>query len=327
MLVLGANLTQDRVVRLPELVPGAVLRALSVDVAPGGKPVNVARVGAALGARSVLVANCPGATGLDLARELADAGLEVVPVQTDGDLRAATLLLESGGRTTVINEPGPPLDAASAAALLAAVDVALGSGTHRVVVLSGSLPPDTPDDLYAEAVRTAHRHGALALVDASGPALAAALEAGPDLVTPNLAEAESLLQGLGATGATELVDEEGADIDVRARAAAASLVRLGARAALVSGGRHGAALWADGRSWWFAAPSVVTVNAVGAGDSLLGGVAAGLQRGDPLVDAVRLGVAAAAVSVTRTGPGDVDAATVEDMLARVPAAIDEEMGR
>jgi fructose-1-phosphate kinase PfkB-like protein len=44
-------------------------------------------------------------------------------------------------------------------------------------------------------------HGAIAVVDAGGPSLAAALRAGPALVKPNLAEAESALRALGRTRA------------------------------------------------------------------------------------------------------------------------------
>ena len=43
MLVVGTNLRQGRILRLTELVPSAVLRARDVTMAPGGKPVNVAR--------------------------------------------------------------------------------------------------------------------------------------------------------------------------------------------------------------------------------------------------------------------------------------------
>lgn len=327
MLVLGANLTQDRVVRLPELVPGGVLRALSVDIAPGGKPVNVARVALALGGRPLLVANLPDGAGAELVAQLEARGLAVVPVPTRGAVRVATIVLDAGGRTTVINEPGPVLDADGADALVEAFDRTVASERPGVVVLSGSLPPGAPDDLYARAVRTAHRHGALALVDAGGRPLASALGAGADLVTPNLAEAESLLMTDGAmAGRTELVDDDAADIDARCGAAARSLVGSGARAALVSGGRHGAALCADGRDWWFAAAAVATVNAVGAGDTLLGGVAVALERGDPLAEAVRFGMAAAAVSVTRMAPGDVDPAAVEAMMAAVPEAASAEVG-
>jgi fructose-1-phosphate kinase PfkB-like protein len=107
LLILGTNLTQDRIVRLATLVPGAVLRAVSVDTVPGGKPVNVARVA----------------------------------VRTAGTLRTATIVLEGDGRTTVINEPGPPLDDAGRTAFLDAYVDTLAGQRPQVVVASGSLPP------------------------------------------------------------------------------------------------------------------------------------------------------------------------------------------
>jgi fructose-1-phosphate kinase PfkB-like protein len=147
VLVVGTNLTQDRILRLPGLVPGAVLRARTVVTAPGGKAVNVARAARALGGRPTLLANCPGQLGERLAAELGSSGLDVVAVRTTGELRAATFLLEDDGRTTVLNEPGPPLDTDGVAALVARYGEVLAGLRPRVVVLSGSLPPGAPDGL------------------------------------------------------------------------------------------------------------------------------------------------------------------------------------
>ena len=106
-------------------------------------------------------------------------------------------MLEDDGRATVINEPGPPLDDAGRTAFLDAYVDTLADRRPQVVVASGSLPPGAPADLYADVVRLAAEHGAFAVVDAGGPVLAAALRAGPALVKPNLAEAESVLRALG----------------------------------------------------------------------------------------------------------------------------------
>lgn len=324
MLILGTNLTQDRILRLPTLVPGAVLRAAAVESAPGGKPVNVARAARGLGGRPTLVANCPGVEGARLADLLSASGLDVVAVRTAGELRAATVVLEDDGRTTVINEPGPPLDDAGCTAFLEAYAGALASQRPAVVVASGSLPPGAPADLYAVVVRLAAEQGAAAVVDAGGPVLAAALRAGPALVKPNLAEAEAVLRppagrdaAAGAAVAVEVVDESGHDVAARCAAAAGALVAAGARAALVSGGRAGAALHTGEGSWWFPSPRVAVVNPVGAGDALVAGVAVALERGEPLPAAVRFGVASAADSVRRTGPAAVEPEAVAALLAEV----------
>ena len=75
------------------------------------------------------------------------------------------------------------------------------------------------------------------MVDASGAVLGAALAARPDLVTPNLAEAEGVLHG----HADESV-EASPDARPRAEAAAAELVRAGAGAAIVTAAAAGAAV-------------------------------------------------------------------------------------
>jgi 1-phosphofructokinase family hexose kinase len=322
VLVVGANLAQDRILCLPELLPGAVLRATDVTVVPGGKPVNVARVALALGCRPTLVANLPGRLGAQAANGLRDVGVEVVGVPTGGELRTATIVTEASGRVTVVNEPGAELSAKDAAALLATYVDALAARAPRVVVLSGSLPPGAPATMYAEMVAAAHQRGSTVVVDAGGAPLLHAIESGADLVKPNLAEAEGALRAPAATADVtirhELVDEAAPDVPTRCRAAAAALVARGARAALVSGGRRGVALHDGDRSWWWRAPAVDVRNAVGAGDALVAGFAVLTERGAQLPAAVRYGMAVAAESVRHDAPGEVAVDAIPEVLATVP---------
>jgi len=323
VLVVGANLTQDRLITLPALVPGAVLRADNVQVRPGGKPVNVARVAAGLGTPPTLVANLPGRLGALAGDALRTEGLDVVGVATPGELRSATIVTEADGRVTVLNEPGPVLTSGDVEGLLSAYDDTLHSRSPRVVVVPGSLPPGAEPAFYVELVTRGHRHGARVLVDAGGPALLAALDAGADLVKPNVAEAEWFLRA-GRPGDHELVDDRDTGTRERCLEAAATLVARGAVAALVSGGRHGAALHAEGRSTWFPTPPVRAVNAVGAGDALVAGVAVALDGGRPLRDAVGFGMVVAAESVTHATPGTIDRAAVAAMRksGAVPTEVD-----
>jgi 1-phosphofructokinase family hexose kinase len=314
MHVLGANLALDRTLRLARLVPGHVQRPESVVVTGGGKSVNVLRAARAHRAHAVLVANLPGRTGSYLASLLEEEGHLVVPVPTRGEARCAMILLEAGGRVTVINEPGPELSASDAAALLAALDASLaearGSPEPRVLVASGSLPPGADAGLYGSVVRIAHRHGFLTVVDTSSAALAGALHARPDVVSPNLAEAEAVLGG----GVDESVEPEGDGVRDRALDAAADLTARGARAALVSAGRHGLA-GADGAgAFWLSAPPVPEVNPVGAGDALVGGLAVALEQGSRLRDAAAVGVATAAASVAHPLAGAVEPAVLARLL-------------
>jgi fructose-1-phosphate kinase PfkB-like protein len=59
------------------------------------------------------------------------------------------------------------------------------------------------------------------------------------------------------------------------------------------------------------------VSAVGCGDALLGGFAAGIARGESYLDAARLGAAAAADKLGRAHPGRVERDEVESAVPSV----------
>jgi 1-phosphofructokinase family hexose kinase len=323
VLIATPNLCLDRTLRLPRLAPGAVHRSGQADVTAGGKGVNVARVLRSHGHRPVLVGLVPTVDGEQLRSLLLDEGTELVGVPVRGRTRAATVLVEDAGRVTVVNEPGPEVDAGTWAAYREAVDAALGQ--HDVLVCTGSLPPGAPADSYGQLTALAREHGAVVVVDAARDALAAALASGPDLVSPNLAEAEAVLAG-SHTGPEE-VDEDAADIEHRGTVAARALVAAGARRAVVTLGGAGAVMvtpaGVDGHAsehvLVLRAPRVAVASPVGAGDSFVGGVVVGLAREETWPAAVRRGIATATASVEQLLAGGVDAGRAEELLGQVRA--------
>lgn len=309
MLIAGPNLTLDRILRIDELRPGEVLRFSEATIAPGGKGVNVARVARALDFPAVLVALAPGRTGRAVVHLLRDEGLRVDAVSVGGEVRAASIVLERGGRITVLNEPGPDISPEDWGAYERALDERLPG--HRFLVCIGSTPPGSPPDAYRRLVRLARARGVSTLVDAAGDSLAASLEAAPDLVTPSLAEAEGLLQGAAVQPAAE-----SPDVRERALVAAASLVERGARSALVTSG-GGVAVEGDANRWWVDAPSVRVINPIGAGDSLVGGLVGSLEGGEEFRTALRFGVAAGSASVETSLPGSLEPKRVRTLIPEV----------
>src|SRR5215210_6791476 len=314
MLVAGPNLTIDRTLAIGELRPGEVLRFDRVVVTPGGKGLNVARAARSLGHPALLVSLLPGRTGEAAAALIADEGVALHAVPCAGELRSTAVIQERDGRTTVLNEPGPPVGEDEWSAYERALEERLGG--HGVLVCSGSVPPGTPPDAYGRLTALGRAGGVTVLVDAAGETLLRALDAAPDLVAPNLAEAETAL-GLASGGQSVL---SAADARPRALAAAEALVRQGARAAVVTADAEGAAvLGRDEPAEWIAAPRVAEVrNPIGAGDVLASALAAGLERGEPLAAAARAGVAAASASVEHPTGGMLDPARareLEDQIA------------
>ena len=252
----------------------------------------------------------PGRTGAAAAELITDEALNVEPVPTGGELRSTAVILERSGRVTVMNEPGPRIGPEDWERYEAAVATRLER--NGALVCSGSVPPGAPEDAYGRLTELATRAGALAIVDVSGPVLGGALRSGPTVVCPNLAEAEGLLHGRAA----ETVDAgDPSEVRVSAANAAAELVRRGARAAVVTAGAAGAAV-ADGAAVnWYGAHPVAVRNPIGAGDALVGGLAAALERGATLADAVSAGMATAAASVERATAGEIDPARAAELEA------------
>jgi 1-phosphofructokinase family hexose kinase len=325
MLIAGPNLTIDRTASLAELRPGEVLRFDRVVVTPGGKGLNVARAARALGARALLVGFVPGETGRAGAGMIEREGIALLGVPCGGELRSTAIVMERDGRTTVLNEPGPEIAPREWDAFEAAIAEQIAG--HGVLVCSGSVPPDSPEDAYARLAALAARAGRACVVDAAGATLARALAARPDVVCPNLVEAEEALRAARPSAVLEADDDDPARGDPtsgarpRALAAAAELVACGARSALVTADAAGAALaTAKEPPVWLPAPRIEAVrNPVGAGDVLACGLAAALERGEPLPAALGAGVAAAAASVESPTAGDLDPERARALAAEMPA--------
>ena len=302
MLIATPNITVDRTVRLRELRPGGVLRPYGAVVTAGGKGVNVGRVAAAFGRRPRLVSFRPEAGADVVARLFAVEPVQFVGVPVPGDVRVATIYLEDSGRVTVLNEPGPQITAEAWQRYEQIVADELATGDHLTLVCSGSLPPGVPDDGYGRLTRIGRRAGVRVVVDAARAALAGTLRAGPDLVTPNLAEAEGVLWGQSH----EAVDEGGPDVAARACAAVTELCRRGARSAAVTAGAAGAAFGDEERVLWVPTVPTEVVNPIGAGDSFVGGLVEALEEGREGAEAVVFAVATATASVERELAGGVD---------------------
>ncbi len=317
MLVVTPNTCTDITTWVPTLALGAVLRAPRTVVSAGGKGVNVCRVLGRLGHDATLV-GLASAQDDRLSRLLRAEGCAFQPVLHPGPGRIAQILLEDSGRVTVINGAGPRMTPELWADLVEAVSAALDcapADDQGPVVCSGSLPPHAPLDGYGQIVDLAHERGRLAIVDASPAVLGGAIDHQPDLVSPNLAEAEGLLAGRG----DEIVDEDGSDVPDRCLAASRALFERGARRAVVTGGAAGAALTTGAGSRWMTSPRVVVRSPIGAGDAFVGGWAHALSTGASDDDAMRFAMAVAAAACETDSAGALDLQRIPPLLATIEA--------
>ena len=293
ILTITPNPAIDQTVSLPALQPGAVNVATQVRHNAGGKGINVASCLADWGMPAVAAGllgqdNAAAFEALFARKGIADA-CQRLPGSTRTNIK---LLAADTGDTTDVNLPGPAVPAAAWQALLGDVRQRVQPGQWALA--AGSLPPDVQAQGYAPLLRLLHERGAHVALDASGAALAQALQSGVPLafIKPNRAELEGLLGQPLHTPA----DLQRAAQGLHARGVQAVVVSLGAQGAFLS--------CAQGA--WLAAPlpldSRAPVSTVGAGDALVAGLLAARHVGLAWPDALRQGVAFATAKLGQQGP-------------------------
>ena len=303
ILTVTLNPSVDKTYVIPRLDPGGINVVQDTHAAAGGKGNNVARVLRVLGRPVRATGFLAGDAGRWIHRALVAEGVDSRFVTVPGETRTCLALIDpEAGRVGEIREPGPTIARADQEKLLAELPGLATACSFAVV--SGSLPAGVAPSYLAAVVRTLRAAGLSVLLDAKGPALEAALQAGPSLAKPNLEELSGLL-------GRPLAPEE-------APAAAREAAKTWGVPMVVSLGPDGAvAADPDGSLFIATAPSVTAINTVGAGDSMSAGLASALAEGAGLAEALRVGVACGTASVLTEGIGIVRLPDVDDLLPRV----------
>ncbi len=305
------NPVLDRTLTVPRIVFDEVIRATASRLDWGGKGFNVSRALQALGVDSVAMGFIGGATGQMLERGLSDVGIVTDFVHIVGETRTNIVITDvDAERYVKVNEVGPTVRAEESAAFLDQVRERVRPGD--IWVFSGSLPPGVPRDFYAQPIALVQTGRAKALLDSSGEPLWLGCAAGPYLVKPNTVEAEE------TTG-----QEINSDAD--ALSAAEFFLHQGVELVALSLGADGLLLASKQRAVWARPPRVRARNPVGAGDALLAGIAWALERGLPLEEVARWGVATGTAAAVREGVSVGTRAEVEALYEQI--RIDPVKGR
>jgi len=306
VVTLTLNPAVDKSTFVDQVVAERKLRCEHPVLEPGGGGINVSRVLHELGTPTTAFWTMGGSTGERLRQLLDDVGIDHRPIPIAGETREHLIVVErASNRQFRFGLPGPQLTPAEIDACIASL-AALDPGTPYLV-LSGSLPEAAPDDLYARLAAAAPS-GCRVVVDTSGAALARSLEAPLFLVKPNVRELGQL--------AGEPIEDDAHVIDVARRL----IERRTVEVVVTSLGAGGAMATTADEHWHVRSPTVRIRSAVGAGDSMVGGIVAALAAGRSLRDAVRYGVAAGAATVMTDGTQLCRRADVERLYAAVALA-------
>jgi len=306
ILTVTLNAAIDRTVAVPNFRLGQRHRAVEARTMAGGKGVNVARALRLLGRPVVATGMAGGASGTRLIDDLRNEAVLTAFTRVAGETRTNLAVIDpTTGEQTEINDRGPEITEAEIEHFTERL-LYLAQGA-KVAVLAGSTPPGADEDLYGRLVTELRALGVTTVLDTDGEQMRAALRAEPNVVAPNLGEAE------------EAVGHEFNDADDLALGLT-GLIEMGAAEAIITSEDGCVAVVGEGaerRRYEVRTDQLEPVTSVGSGDCFLAGyVAARYENASPR-DCLAFGVACGAESTQHFGAGTLDRREVERLLPRV----------
>lgn len=254
----------------------------SKEISLGGKALNVAIGAKRLGGNVYSTGLMYNENGYLFENALDKEGVDFSFVWCKGRVRENYKFIDQRYMLTEVNDVGEEVVKERLGEVLEKVKSV--SQKSSVTVLSGGLPKGVSGDFYGELVGAIDKN-CLKIADANGEKLLAALKAGVDLVKPNVQEFENTL-------GIRLTDEESLKKGCK------ELIARGAKRVLLSLGDEGAVI-TDGEKFYHCKSINVAVNStVGAGDAMVAAVALKMQKGAPLPELLRAGVAAGTARIS-----------------------------
>jgi 1-phosphofructokinase len=297
ILTVTLNPAVDKIIILDSLELGELNRVKDTSTLAGGKGINVSEVLTELGKENIALGIVGGSNGKIINDFLTDMEVKSDFSWSKNNTRQNLKIKEkSKNRETEINETGK-IDSEDLESFKEKYDKYIKE--NKTVVLSGSLPDGAPDDIYAELIEKAVEEDVKAILDTSGEAFRIGLEKSPYLVKPNLEEMENLL-GKELEGNEDLKE------------AAEFLLDKGVKEVMISLGGDGAFIASQSEAYRLYTPSVdVAQTTVGAGDTMVAGLAKEIDQNSSLKDT---GVYAAALATAYVKVGsisDIDRELIE----------------
>lgn len=277
MVIVFGSINADLIVRVPKLPEaGETVLGSDLRIEPGGKGANQALAAARDGARVIL----GGAIGDDALAHPALSLLEVAAIDLS---RVATVTEATGAATITVDREGKNQIAVAQGANRSArasqvEDALLGPGATLLLQM------EVNADEVATLIRRAKARGARTILNLAPPeALPAEILALADILLVNESEAEVLAARL--------------DVTPEARALAQ---RLGTGVVRTLGA-DGIEASVGGASLRLPALAVEVLDTTAAGDCFAGVLAATLDRGRPIAEALKRAIVAAGIACTRRG--------------------------
>lgn len=282
-----------------------VNRATEVHWCASGKAINCGLALHRLGADCCTISPAGGINGKAMKEDFQQTGATARWLESKINTRVCTTVISQGAQTTTVDsitelvensQPMPTQELEDYRNLFQQV-----AQKAELLILTGSLPEQTPDSYYHELLSSLD---CPTLLDYRGPGLVQSLTTQPFLVKPNREELETTL-------GRKLEEDQELLAGMR------ELNQQGAEWVLITTGDGPVYLASKEESYRYSPLSVPVVNAIGCGDCFTAGIAWAIQSGKSIVEAVPFGIAAASDNLQQLLPAQLDSERVTQLAGQV----------
>ncbi|MFW5988157.1 MAG: 1-phosphofructokinase [bacterium] len=282
------NPALDKILQLNSLKVGELNPVEKSLEKAGGKGINVARIVHKLNREVLAISLMGGYTGEVLQRIIKEEGIPSSIIDIQEKTRENIKIVEKSGSETEINQKGC-LDIKDYHKFLENFKNEIKK--TDLLVLSGSLPQGLPSDTYCQLIELAQKENLKTILDTSGQALEIAINSKPYLIKPNIAELRSLFK-LELRKISDIIT------------AAKSIIAKGVNTVVISLGAKGA-LYIQKNCYYHLRPPLLKIaeTTVGAGDSMVAGLAIAISENMSLKEMSKYSTALASLFVSG-GPID-----------------------
>lgn len=288
IITLTVNPIIDKSTTIDGIRPNIELKCTSPIFRAGGGGINVSLAIRKLGGKSLSIYLAGGPNGLRLQNLMEAEGIsqEVIVLRdlTRDYLSVMDIATELEYRFGI---PGPFVIEKEWQESLNKIENHLQEGDY--LVASGKLAPGIPDDFFVKVAGITKQKKARLILDTKGEALIQAIKAEIFLFKPNLAELSAVC-GVNSISFSELET-----------LAVNFLERHSCEVMVVSLGAKGALLVSQQEVAYIHAPVVRQKSIIGAGDSMVAGMALSLLANRSFIEMAQYGVACGTAATMRSG--------------------------
>lgn len=303
IITVTLNPAIDKTAQVTKMVCNGLNRLDNVMLDVGGKGINVSKTIKELKGESICTGFVAGDNGVWIEKKLDELGLKYDFKHVEGNTRMNLKVLDEDMNLTELNEIGTEIKSDDLLAMKKQLLEMTLPGD--IVVLSGSVPKGVPQDIYKELTQLLKDKGAKVILDAEGDLFTAGIEAGPHLIKPNKYELCKYFELSEDVNDVELIDH------------AKKLLYKGIEMVVISLGADGAIFITHNEVARVKGLKITPHSSVGAGDSMVGALAYGIDHDFELVRLIKWAVATSAGAVMTKGTKAPHISVIEKLVNEV----------